>query len=517
MLAGPGCLAWTPPVVDDDDSGEDAVDDDDTTTGDDDDTTTGDDDDTTAGDDDDSVSLEANGAVVLVLASNLGTGTATGGVATAVFSSGALSPSAEEAAFEDVVGLPILTFAAPGDYRESTGDLYDATYLAGADDIVLTGEAGSLAMQAAPNGWIASEIDHAWVGPDSPWSAQIDQGPFAGTHDAPAMPTLPVLSSARLLDRVLYLHPSTDAVLEIGPEEGTQDVLSLLGGIEGEAPRSRTYSVDADGLVRVEGLGGLVSDEGAQLFLQRTARTMVDVDGQPLLMVSSRFAIGSVWPLGFEDAFLSPQNTVAWTDPVGTTVAFQVDPAVLGEGSTHAIQVGSSQTQATYTGGQLLVEVDPAGLGFGWVTVEMDLPSGGMGRGAFQVAGAGPQCDVSEAGQNGSIASAMQINAGQVVCGTIDPAGDLDVFRIQATLGVTYSFEIWAQRLGAETDSYISVFDASGNPIADNDDSFGLDSQLEVTATQQGPLFVQVREYDPTRAGPNVFWRLVTSSVSSTL
>ncbi len=518
LLATSGCLAWTPPVDDDDGAGDDDDSGDDDDVGDDDDTTTGDDDDTTTGDDDDAVPREAHGAIVLVFANNLDTGGETGGVAAAAFSDELLSPSAEEAVYEDVVGIPILTFADEGGFRESTGDLYAPAYLTGADSLFLHGTGEPLGLDPVDNGWRLNEFDSGFAAAGESWSAQLDQGPFAGEHEAPPVPQVPGLLSDRLLANVLYLHPSADPVVEVtGAQVGTDDVVSFLTGIESESPSGRTYSPDADQRVRIEGLGGLTPDEGTQLFVQRSARSVVDVDARSLLLVSSRLAIASVCPLQFQDAFLSPQNTVAWTDPPGSTVAFQVDPAVLGEGSTHTVQVGSMTSQAVIAGGLLVVDVDPAALGFGWVGVEMQLPTGGVGRGAMEVSGDPPGCDLSESGQNDTIAAANPFNAGQVVCGTIDPAGDLDVFEFEATLGVTYSFDVWAQRIGSEADSYLTVYDASGNQVGENDDWSGLDSYVEVTATQSGPLYVQVRDYDATRAGPEAWWRLVTTSVASPL
>jgi hypothetical protein len=520
LLTAPGCLSWTPPVDDDDGAGDDddatSADDDDT--GDDDDTTAGDDDDTTAGDDDDSVSLSAHGVIVLALATRLDTGASTGGVAAAAFSDELLSPSAEEAAYEDVVGIPILTFADSGGSRESGGDLYEATYLTGADNLYLYGAGEPLGLEPTDNGWRLNEFDSSFLGAGESWSTELNQGPFAGGHTGPVMPTPPGLVSDRLLSNVLYLHPSVDTILEItDPQDGTSDVLSLLTALESETPECRTHGPDPDGRVRIPGLGGLNPDEGTQIFVQRTARSVVDVDGQSLLLVSSQLAIGSVWPLQFQDSFLSPQNTVAWTDPAGSTVAFEVDPPVLGEGSTHSVQVGSMTAQGTVESGLLVVAVDPTALGLGWVNVEMQLPTGGFGRGAVEVSGDPPGCDLVESGQNDTIATAGPVSAGQVICGTIDPAGDFDVFEVQATLGVTYRFEIWAQRIGSETDSYLTVYDAPGNQLAENDDWEGLDSLVEVTATQAGPLYVQVRDYDATREGPNATWRLVTTSVASPL
>ncbi len=520
FLAASGCLEWTPPLDDDDGTGDDddatSADDDDT--GDDDDTTAGDDDDTTGGDDDDSVQLEAHGVIVVVNATNLDTGGETGGVAAAAFSDELLSPSAEEAVYEDVVGFPLLAFAESGGVRESGGDLYDVGYLTGSDSLFLSGNGGQAGLEPVENGWRLNELDPAFAPAGESWTAMLDQGPFAGQHQAPTMPEPPGLVSERLLANVLYLHPSVDTFLEVtGTQAGTEDLVTMLTEVESESRFARTFGPDEEGRVRIPGVGGLTPENETQLFVQRSTRAVVDVDGQSLLLVSSQLAIAMVWPLQFQDAFLSPQGTVAWTDPPGSTVAFEVDPPVLGEGSTHAVQVGSMTTQAVVTGGLLVVDVDPSALGFGWVGVEMELPTGGVGRGAMEVSGDPPGCDLSESGVNDTIGAAAPFNAGQVICGTIDPAGDFDVFEFEATLGVTYSFEAWAQRIGSQADTFLTVYDSSGNQVAENDDWEGYDSYVEVTATQSGPLYVQVRDYDATRAGPDVWWRLVTTSVASPL
>ena len=264
----------------------------------------------------------------------------------------------------------------------------------------------------------------------------------------------------------------------------------------------------------MDGLGGLSEGGAAQMFVQRTRRGLVQIGTRSLLLSSAWFGTASVYALASQDRFLSPNTAPDWSQGAGTPISFQVDPPDLVEGGSFTIEflTGASSVEGTYSGGTLSATIDPAALGFGWVDIQVALPSGGVGRGALQIGGEAPACDVNEAGANDTIADAGTVFGGQVVCGTVDPAGDLDTFRVDTTLGVTYVFETWARRIGSQADTILTVFDEDGQELNSNDDWFGLDSRVVVAPSTPGPLFVQVRNYDAVQSGPDLWWRLVTTS-----
>ena len=515
-----GCLTWTMPVGDDDDSAgddDDATADDDDSTGDDDDST-GDDDDAT-GDDDDStepIPLEANAAVTVVNASAVEDATSNpGGVAAAAFASQLISPSAEEAVYEDVVGFPILTFADVGGFRESAGDQYAPNYITGTDDLVIQSTSGvETILEPATSGWNAGNLSSMPVSVGEAWEVTVPAGPFAGTWPGPEMPLPPEVVSDRLLGGNLFLHPDVDTEIRItSSEDGTDEAIGFLSGFDSGALANRTYGPD-EGSIRVEGTGHLAPGEFAQLFVQRTRRELVEIGERSLILASAWFGTAQVLALGDDDVFLRPQTTPDWFDPPGTQVLLDVEPPILDEGQSYTVQFqsGAPEVVGLYSGGVLDVAVDPGEIGFGWTGIEIALESGGEGQGAIEIGGAPPSCDGSESTPNDTQADAEVFSIGQVVCGTIDPAGDVDMFRFQTTLGVTYRFETFARRLGSTADTIITVYDQQGGQLASNDDYFGRDSRVDVTVEQTGPIFVEVRDFDAAQEGPDAFWRLATTT-----
>ena len=519
LFLAPGCLTYTP-GGDDDDATDPGDDDDSTDPGDDDDSTDpGDDDDSTdPGDDDDSteedVPLEAMGTVTLVVAADLVTQVPEGGAAVAVFSDDVIGPSVEEAAFEDVLGFPIGTFADPGDFRESAGQAYDPAYLTGQQDITLEGALGDVDLQPASTGWGASELDGSLFPAGTDWTARIDAGPFLGGHTAPLIPEPPTLEAARLLGDRLYIHPTFTTTLELTePPAGVDQVVNLLTGFDGQGLSARVYRPGADEKVDFSGLENLDEGSNAQLFVHRTRRELLDVDGRSLLMASTWLATVSVYGLGALDRYLAPVQTPSWMDPAGTSVNLTVEPADLDPGEAYTVQFNGphDDVSATYSNGQLAFQVDPAEVGYGWSTLQVPLPSGGVAHGSIQIGGEPPGCDVYEGSSNDTFADADSASFGQVICGTFDPAGDEDVLRFETTLGASYRLEVFARRLGSIADSVVTVYDAAGTEIAYNDDWFDRDSRVVASVTEAGPVFVQLRDFAQA-AGPDAWWRLVTTT-----
>lgn len=89
----------------------------------------------------------------------------------------------------------------------------------------------------------------------------------------------------------------------------------------------------------------------------------------------------------------------------------------------------------------------------------------------------------------------------------IDPAGDRDFFKFDATSGEVYYLAVAAD-MGAEAgqpDSVMRLYDQDGNLIATNDDMplriWGTDSGIEFQAAYDGPYYIEVLEWSDWDTG----------------
>jgi hypothetical protein len=121
---------------------------------------------------------------------------------------------------------------------------------------------------------------------------------------------------------------------------------------------------------------------------------------------------------------------------------------------------------------------------------------------------------------NDSVATANPLSMGDTVSGVIDPVGDVDYYAVALTAGEWVEFDIDAQSLtgGSDLDSYITLYDATGDSIlAMNDDWAGLDSYLMFAAANDGTYFLQVTTCcgpGPGGGGVNHVYQLRVASVT---
>jgi hypothetical protein len=129
-----------------------------------------------------------------------------------------------------------------------------------------------------------------------------------------------------------------------------------------------------------------------------------------------------------------------------------------------------------------------------------------------------PEVDERESGQ--TAASARSVTLPVIVNGRIAPAGDTDAFQIEAAAGETVVAEITARRLNSPLDAVLKLCDATGAPLASNDDSedraCGLnthhaDSQLNFRIPRDGKYFIQVADAQQ-HGGPEYAYRLRLSA-----
>jgi hypothetical protein len=78
--------------------------------------------------------------------------------------------------------------------------------------------------------------------------------------------------------------------------------------------------------------------------------------------------------------------------------------------------------------------------------------------------------------------------------GTIDQAGERDVYSFKAVAGDLVRLESFAARLGALTDTVLSLRDPSGKLIASNDDDLSHDSRIVAKLLESGIYKVEVRD-----------------------
>ncbi|UCH63824.1 MAG: carboxypeptidase regulatory-like domain-containing protein [Fidelibacterota bacterium] len=107
---------------------------------------------------------------------------------------------------------------------------------------------------------------------------------------------------------------------------------------------------------------------------------------------------------------------------------------------------------------------------------------------------------------NDSPITASQIDYGDTVIATINPAGDVDYFIFTGQAGdtvtadITTSYDYWS-----DLDSYLELLDSSGTVLAENDDWDGLDSRIEgYILPYTGDYYLMV--YDWSHAGGELYY-----------
>lgn len=116
----------------------------------------------------------------------------------------------------------------------------------------------------------------------------------------------------------------------------------------------------------------------------------------------------------------------------------------------------------------------------------------------------------------GDINSTVSAPLGGYIEGTIDAVGDHDWYRVSLTAGQTYTF---TTRLdGTLSDSVLTLRDASGNLLAENDDaipggSYGF-SEITFTASSSGTYFLDVSGFE---TGTGSFYLTASAPVADSI
>jgi hypothetical protein len=91
--------------------------------------------------------------------------------------------------------------------------------------------------------------------------------------------------------------------------------------------------------------------------------------------------------------------------------------------------------------------------------------------------------------------------------GIIQEAGDYDTFKFKAKKGQNLDIGVYARRLRSPLDSVLTVSDAKGKQLGNNDDSAGPDSYARVSIPEDGDYFVRVRDH-LRGGGPEYTYRI---------
>ena len=103
-----------------------------------------------------------------------------------------------------------------------------------------------------------------------------------------------------------------------------------------------------------------------------------------------------------------------------------------------------------------------------------------------------------------SIGSNTTVVPGVAVIGEVETGGDKDVYKVSGTTNSTYLIDLRGapSALGTLTDPIVTILDANGSQIAQNDDGgTGLDSSLTFTPSTSGDFFIQAGAFSTSLTG----------------
>ncbi len=91
--------------------------------------------------------------------------------------------------------------------------------------------------------------------------------------------------------------------------------------------------------------------------------------------------------------------------------------------------------------------------------------------------------------------------------GIISEKSDIDFFKFKAKKDRALEVNVYARRLHSPLDSVLTIYDAKGNQIAQNDDSGGPDSYLRFNPPADGEYLLSVRDH-LNQGGPDYIYRV---------
>ena len=114
-------------------------------------------------------------------------------------------------------------------------------------------------------------------------------------------------------------------------------------------------------------------------------------------------------------------------------------------------------------------------------------------------------------------ATALNTTAPLAFNGVLTTKGNAAFFRFTAKKDQNLDFQVYARRLGSPLDSVLTVFDAKGKSLGNNDDAAGNpDSAVRVKIPEDGDYTVKVAD-QLARGGPRFTYRVEIAEVAPTL
>ena len=127
---------------------------------------------------------------------------------------------------------------------------------------------------------------------------------------------------------------------------------------------------------------------------------------------------------------------------------------------------------------------------------------------AHEIVVAQPDDLTDEKEPNDSFKSAQSVSSGKTIVGVIGDARNVDVFRIELSMGQKVSVETIAARAGSLLDPTLTLYDSKGRIVAANDDHAGSrDSRIETILSQAGSYFITVQDANDA-GGPHFAYLL---------
>ncbi|MCG9126321.1 PPC domain-containing protein [Candidatus Poribacteria bacterium] len=102
--------------------------------------------------------------------------------------------------------------------------------------------------------------------------------------------------------------------------------------------------------------------------------------------------------------------------------------------------------------------------------------------------------EINEQEPNSMKDGANMLTLPVTVNGTVSSLEDVDYFRFNLKKGARLICDINAQRMGSALDSYIELYDPSGNEIVKSEDGNGLDSFIDYTTEVEGEYTLYLRD-----------------------
>jgi len=119
----------------------------------------------------------------------------------------------------------------------------------------------------------------------------------------------------------------------------------------------------------------------------------------------------------------------------------------------------------------------------------------------------GDASEVTETEPNNESTKANSVNVPVTINGRISSEKDVDQFKFKAEKGQHLILEVAASRFGSPLDAVLTLSDAKGAVIQQNDDAAGADARIDQTFAESGEYLVKVRDL-LDRGGEDFGYRL---------